>query len=177
MAEKIKPVLMVNKLDRAFLELHMDPEEAYQNFRKAVESVNVVVSPFEADDVEAEYKAGGLGQVQVDPADGSVAFGSGLQQWGFTLKKFAVIYGVKFGIEPKDMMQRLWGDYFYDAGSKKFKKGNSHANIQKGLKRAFVQFILEPIQALCNAIMDEKHKKVEKMLNTLNIVLRKEDKE
>merc|ERR1719352_1046055 len=50
MAEKIKPVLHVNKLDRAFLELQMDPEEAYQNFRKAVESVNVIISPFEADD-------------------------------------------------------------------------------------------------------------------------------
>ena len=51
MAEKIKPVLMVNKLDRAFLELMMDPEEAYQNFRKAVESVNVIISPLVSEEL------------------------------------------------------------------------------------------------------------------------------
>ena len=50
MAEKVVPVLMVNQVDRAFLELQMDGEEAYQNFRKAVESVNVVIAPFEAED-------------------------------------------------------------------------------------------------------------------------------
>lgn len=174
MAEKIKPVLMVNKLDRAFLELKMDAEEAYQNFRKAVESVNVVVSPYEADDPEAEFKEGGLGPVQVDPAVGTVAFGSGLQQWGFTLKKFAVMYAAKFGIKPEDMMRRLWGDYFLDSKSKKWKKGSPHTNIANGLKRAFVQFILDPIQQLCDAIMDEKDKKVQKMLKSLNINLKKE---
>merc|ERR1719262_1159061 len=47
LGERIKPVLHVNKLDRAFLELHLDLEEAYQGFRKAVESVNVIVSPHE----------------------------------------------------------------------------------------------------------------------------------
>lgn len=177
MGEKIKPVLMVNKLDRAFLELKMDAEEAYQNFRKAVESVNVVVSPYEAEDPAKELAEGGLGPVQVDPTVGTVAFGSGLQQWGFTLKKFAVMYASKFGVNPEDMMRRLWGDYFFDAGAKKWKKGNPHQNLQNGLKRAFVQFILDPIQSLCNAIMDEKQKKVEKMLKTLNINLKKESLE
>mmetsp|Transcript_27135 Transcript_27135/g.32986 ORF Transcript_27135/g.32986 Transcript_27135/m.32986 type:complete len:328 (+) Transcript_27135:81-1064(+) len=159
MAEKIKPVLMVNKLDRAFLELHMDPEEAYQNFRKAVESVNVIISPFEADDPAKDYEEGGMGVLQVDPANGTVAFGSGLHQWGFTLKKFAVMYGQKFGIKPEDMMRRLWGDYFLDSKAGKWKKGNPDRNIQSGLKRAFVQFILDPIASLCDAIMNEKNEK------------------
>ncbi|GBG34954.1 Elongation factor 2 [Hondaea fermentalgiana] len=177
MAEKIKPVLMVNKLDRAFLELKMDPEEAYQNFRKAVESVNVVISPYESEDPVKEFEAGGLGPVQVDPADGTVAFGSGLQQWGFTLKKFAVMYADKFGVKPQDMMRRLWGDTFLDSASKKWKKGNAHGNLNAGLKRAFVQFILDPIQQLCNAIMDEKDKKVQKMLKALDIQLKKDQLE
>lgn len=177
MAERIKPVLMVNKLDRAFLELKMDPEEAYQNFRKAVESVNVVIAPYESEDPVAEYKAGGLGPVQVDPAEGTVAFGSGLQQWGFTLKKFAVMYADKFGVKPEDMMRRLWGDNFLDSASKKWKKGNAHGNLNAGLKRAFVQFILEPIQQLCQAIMDEKDKKVQKMLKALDIQLKKDQLE
>jgi len=177
MAEKIKPVLMVNKLDRAFLELKMDPEEAYQNFRKAVESANVVVAAYEADDPIKEYKEGGFGVVQVNPEIGTVAFGSGKECWGFTLKKFAVLYASKFGLTPADMMTRLWGDYFLDPEAKKWKKGNPHANIAAGLKRTFVQFVLEPIQQLCEAIMEEKEKKIEKMLKALNIVLKKEDRE
>uniref|UniRef100_A0A6S8BGG3 Tr-type G domain-containing protein n=1 Tax=Aplanochytrium stocchinoi TaxID=215587 RepID=A0A6S8BGG3_9STRA len=177
MAEKIKPVLMVNKLDRAFLELHMDPEEAYQNFRKAVESVNVIISPFEADDPAKDYEEGGMGVLQVDPANGTVAFGSGLHQWGFTLKKFAVMYGQKFGIKPEDMMRRLWGDYFLDSKAGKWKKGNPDRNIQSGLKRAFVQFILDPIASLCDAIMNEKTKKVQKMLKAIGVTLKKEDQE
>jgi elongation factor 2 len=177
MAEKIKPVLFVNKLDRAFLELKMEPEEAYQNFRKAVESVNVTIAPYEAEDPEKDLKEGGLGPVQVDPAIGNVAFGSGLQQWAFSLKKFAVLYAQKFGLKADDMMRRLWGDYFLDAKTKKWKKGNPHVNLQNGLKRAFVQFILDPIQQLTEAIMEEKDKKVQKMLKSLGIVLKKEDLE
>lgn len=177
MAENIKPVLMVNKLDRAFLELHMDPEEAYQNFRKAVESVNVIISPYEAEDPEADYKQGGIGPIQVDPASGTVAFGSGLHQWGFTLKKFAILYAKKFGIKAVDMMRRLWGDYFLDSKAGKWKIGNPNQNIAKGLKRAFVQFILEPIEQLFEAVMNEKNKKVEKMLKALGVNLKKEDKE
>jgi elongation factor 2 len=45
-AERIKPVLFLNKLDRVFLEQHLPLEEAYQNFRSAVESVNVVISTY-----------------------------------------------------------------------------------------------------------------------------------
>ena len=32
LGERIKPVMTVNKLDRCFLELMLDGEEAYQNF-------------------------------------------------------------------------------------------------------------------------------------------------
>lgn len=177
MAELIKPILMVNKLDRAFLELQMDPEEAYQNFRKAVESVNVIISPFEADDPQADAKAGGLGQVQVDPSEGTVAFGSGLHQWGFTLNKFAIMYAQKFGIKPKDMMRRLWGDFFLDGPNKKWKVGNPDKYLGEGLKRGFVQFCLEPIQQMFDAVMNDKKKKIEKMLKATGVELKGDDKE
>ena len=56
---------------------------------------------------------------QVYPDHGTVAFGSGLHQWGFTLKKFAKIYAAKFGTQEKKMMQKLWGDWYFDAANKK----------------------------------------------------------
>ncbi|CAN0529438.1 unnamed protein product, partial [Scytosiphon promiscuus] len=55
---------------------------------------------------------------QVYPDHGTVAFGSGLHQWGFTLKKFAKIYAAKFGTQEEKMMQKLWGDWYFDAANK-----------------------------------------------------------
>jgi len=177
MAEKVVPVLMVNKLDRAFLELQMDGEEAYQNFRKAVESVNVIIAPFETEDPVADKAAGGIGRLQVNPSAGTVAFGSGLQTWGFTLKKFAQMYASKFGVPVADMMNKLWGDNFLDVANKKWKMGTPDKHIADGLRRAFVQFCLDPIQQLFEALQSGKTKKIEKMLGALGLSMKKEETE
>src|SRR5690606_39738555 len=52
---------------------------------------------------------------QVDPVRGTVAFGSALFGWAFTLTKFARIYSSKFKIDFEKMMQKLWGDNYFDA--------------------------------------------------------------
>lgn len=57
--------------------------------------------------------------LQVYPDKGTVAFGSGLHQWGFTLKKFAKMYAAKFGTQEDKMMQKLWGDWYFDSAGKK----------------------------------------------------------
>lgn len=85
----------------------------YQNFARIIENVNVIISTYEDES---------LGDVQVYPNKGSVAFGSGLQGWGFTLAKFARMYAQKFKVDPERMMDKLWGDNFFDAESKKWKK-------------------------------------------------------
>merc|ERR1719379_2314953 len=45
-AERIKPVMFLNKLDRVFLELNMSPEETFKSFRNSIESVNVIVETY-----------------------------------------------------------------------------------------------------------------------------------
>jgi elongation factor 2 len=94
-----------------FLELQTDPEQAYQTFNRAIESVNVVI---------ATYKDDLLGDVQVYPSDGTVGFGSGLHGWGFTIQRFAKMYAAKFGISRQKMMAKLWGDNFFDQNAKKW---------------------------------------------------------
>jgi translation elongation factor EF-G len=47
MTEKIRPVLMVNKIDRQVLELQNDAESMYQNFIRVVDMVNVIVSSYD----------------------------------------------------------------------------------------------------------------------------------
>lgn len=46
LAERVKPVLFMNKLDRVFTELSLEPEEIYQKFLRIIESVNVIVSTY-----------------------------------------------------------------------------------------------------------------------------------
>uniref|UniRef100_A0A4W3JT31 Eukaryotic translation elongation factor 2 n=1 Tax=Callorhinchus milii TaxID=7868 RepID=A0A4W3JT31_CALMI len=89
-AERIRPVLMMNKMDRALLELQLDPEELYQTFQRIVENVNVIISTY------GEDEHGPMGNIMVDPVCGTVGFGSGLHGWAFTLKQFAEMYVAKF---------------------------------------------------------------------------------
>ena len=99
LGERIKPVVIVNKVDRALLELQVSKEDLYQSFSRTIESVNVVIST---------YFDKALGDVQVQPYNGTVAFGSGLHGWGFTTRQFAVKYAKKFGVDKNKMMERLW---------------------------------------------------------------------
>lgn len=163
--ERVKPVLMVNKVDRALLELQLEPEECYQSFARAIESVNVII---------ATYNDERLGDCQVYPDKGTVAFGSGLHQWGFTLKKFAVMYSKKFGIEESKMMQKLWGDWYFDADNKKWTTKN---NAEGTLKRAFCQFIMDPIVKMFDAIMNDKKQKFEKMMKAVGVELKSDEKD
>jgi elongation factor 2 len=176
MAEKVKPILLLNKLDRAFLELQMTPEEAYQNFRKAIESVNVIVAPFESEEDQDDNK-NDVGKLQMDPSHGNVAFGSGLQQWAFTIQRFAKIYADKFGVNVEEMSNKLWGDYFLDQENKTWISNNADKCLADGLQRAFVQFCLEPIHQLIEAAMQGKIKKLDKMLKTLGVIIKQQDLE
>jgi len=140
----------------------------YQNFQRVIENANVIISTYEADDM-------GEGQ-QVDPTKGTVAFGSALFGWAFTLTRFAKIYAGKFNVDFDKMMTKLWGDNFYDAKGKKW-TGEEISEDGTNLKRCFVQFIMEPIVRLCRNIMDGNKDAVWKMCNTLDVQLKSEDKE
>lgn len=91
-AERIKPVLFMNKMDRALLELQLGAEELFQTFQRIVENINVIIATYGDDD-------GPMGAIMVDPAVGNVGFGSGLHGWAFTLKQFAEMYSEKFGVQ------------------------------------------------------------------------------
>merc|ERR1712123_285839 len=119
-AERIKPVLFMNKMDRALLELQLDPEELYQTFSRIVENVNVIIATYGGADED-----GPMGCLYVSPENGTVGFGSGLHGWAFTLKQFAEMYATKFKINLDKMMKHLWGDYFFDAKNKKWVKSSS----------------------------------------------------
>lgn len=57
----------------------------------------------------------------MDPRKGNVTFGTGKDVWGFDLKFFAKVYSKKFGISVDKMINKLWGDNFFDAKAKKWR--------------------------------------------------------
>merc|ERR1711972_1143381 len=168
LAERVKPCLFVNKVDRCILELQMEPEDMYSRFRKAIEDVNVIV---------ATYNDVLMGDVQVGPEKGTVAFGSGLHGWGFNVERFAKIYAVKMGVDKDKMMKRLWGDSFFNAKKKTWTNVMQPEGVDKPLPRAFCQFIMTPIAQLMRAIMNDEKEKYEKMMSTLSITLKGDDKQ
>lgn len=156
---------MMVQVDRAILELQLDAEELYQNFSKVVENANVIIATYQDDK---------MGDVQVSPPKGTVAFGSGLQSWGFTLNAFALMYSKKFGVDHNTLRPRLWGDSYFDNESKKWKSSNQ-TDSGKPLQRAFAQFVMTPIRQLVFAIINNEREKLYKMLPQLNVDIRQDE--
>lgn len=164
-SERIRPVLFMNKMDRALLELQLEQEDLYQTFQRIIENTNVIIATYAMDD-------GPMGNIQVDPCKGTVGFGSGLHGWAFSLKQFAEIYAAKFKIEPVKLMKRLWGDQYYSAKDKKWNKTGG-----EGYVRGFNQFVLDPIFKMFDAVMNFKKDVYTKLLEKLNIKLSGDDKD
>jgi len=166
--ERVKPTLFMNKVDRAVLELQMEPEDMYGRFRHALENVNVII---------ATYNDALMGDVQVMPEKGTVAFGSGLHGWGFNVERFAKIYASKMGVDKEKMMKRLWGDSYFNQKKKTWTNVAQPEGCDKPLQRAFCQFIMTPIAQLMRSIMNDDKDKYTKMMETLGVVLKGDDKQ
>ena len=167
LTERIRPVVTINKLDRAFIELQLDPEEMYTNFTRVIESVNVIV---------ATYRDEALGDCQVYPEKCNVSFSAGLHGWAFTLRNFARMYAKKFNVEEDKMLTRLWGDSYFDAEAKKWVTSNIGKD-GKPLRRSFCQFCLDPIKKIFDATLNGKQEMLDKLLKGLNIVLTKDERD
>uniref|UniRef100_A0A1I8H7V6 Tr-type G domain-containing protein n=1 Tax=Macrostomum lignano TaxID=282301 RepID=A0A1I8H7V6_9PLAT len=117
-AERIKPVLFMNKMDCSLLTLKKGKEDLYQQFQRVVENIN-----------------------------GTVGFGSGLHAWAFTLKQFAEIYASKFKIEPEKLMKRLWGDNFYNTETRKWVKTQESDKCVRGFIQFMFEVVMDkPIE-------------------------------
>lgn len=179
LGEKIRPVLMINKVDRGLLELQSTPEDMYLQFNKVIENVNVIISSYEKTAEETVAEGGclddNMGMLQIDPTKGNCAFGSGLHGWAFTLTKFARLYSEKFKIDLNKMMEKLWGDNYYDGAASKWKKSNM-ADDGKPMDRCFVKFIMDPIVKITTAIMNNNKERTFKMCASLGIELKEADR-
>ncbi|KAI5188569.1 elongation factor 2 [Nematocida sp. AWRm77] len=143
--EKIRPVLCLNKIDRALLELRDDPVTFAKSLRNTVESFNVTLSKFLVDEDKS-----GANLHSLDPAKLEVSFCSGLQGWGFTLRQFAEFYGETYGIagKPESMekfQKNMWRHNCYYSKTDPFDKTGKFSTSGPAENLAFIVFVLNPI--------------------------------
>ncbi|KAI8086124.1 uncharacterized protein BX664DRAFT_386577 [Halteromyces radiatus] len=191
--DKVRPILVFNKMDRLIVELKLTPQEAYLHLNKILEQVNAIMATFftgdwmedEArkmtsnhDDDDDDDQAGRTydwsmeerddSDIYFDPARGNVIFSSAIDGWAFRIQQFAVMYAKKLGVKDGILQKCLWGDYYFDPKTKrvlqqKHLKGRS-------LKPMFVQFVLDNIWAVYDSVVIQQNReRTEKIVAALNI--------
>jgi len=190
--EGIKPILVLNKIDRLIVETGLDPLAAYHHMAMVVEQVNALVGEMFTQEVavkeERQRKAkqdkveefgvndvfdwsSGLedaddSHLYFSPENENVVFCSAIDGWAFSLSTFAKIFSQKLGFSEKVLRKTLWGDYFINMKAKKIFNGAE----SKGKKPLFVSLILENIWALYKCVVIEKDKeKLERIVSTLGL--------
>jgi elongation factor 2 len=161
LAEQVKIVLVINKLDRYFFEMHLDAETAYNNIRKIIEKVNVMICTYQNDEKE---------DVSLSPVKGNVLFSCALHSWGFGLRRFAEIYASKTGKSVEKMMSLLWGENYIDPSTGKMFTaptiaGSSGATAQ----RTFNALIYQPLYDFCLSMTSSTSTTYEKTMTRFNL--------
>jgi len=184
--EQLKPLLVINKIDRLITELKMSPSEAYSHLSRLLEQVNAVIGSFyqgermeedlqwrermeERVNAAAAQKQGQDGAEMAEfeerddediyfaPEKNNVIFCSAIDGWAFTVRQFAGLYEKKLGIKRSVLEKVLWGDYYLDPKTKRV-LGQKHLK-GRALKPMFVQMVLESIWAAYDATIGGPHGK------------------
>uniref|UniRef100_A0AC11CBC7 Elongation factor like GTPase 1 n=1 Tax=Ovis aries TaxID=9940 RepID=A0AC11CBC7_SHEEP len=189
--ENIRPVLVINKIDRLIVELKFTPQEAYSHLKNILEQINALTGTLftskvleERAEREAESQVNpnseqgeqvydwstGLedtddSHLYFSPDQGNVVFTSAIDGWGFGIEHFAKIYSQKTGIRKEVLLKTLWGDYYINTKAKKIMK----VDQAKGKKPLFVQLILENIWSLYDAVLKKDKEKTDKIVTSLGL--------
>jgi len=186
--ESIRPILVINKIDRLITELKLDPRQAYHHLARILEGVNAVMGGFFAGErMDAEWRREAQGQRTKDnhagdpdldeeddtdiyflPERGNVVFASAYDGWAFRINHFAAIYAQKLGIKESRLMKCLWGDYYLDPKTKRVLTHKALAG--RSLRPLFVQFILENIWAVYDSIiLKPNSERISKIVSILGL--------
>ena len=195
--EKIKYVLVFNKIDKLFNIVEMTPEDAYEHLKNLLEKVNAMMSSLILRDVEInnllnlERKDSNISNNDKDkeekknniieerekhfyfsPNKGNVIFASATDNWAFTIDNFVDIFANKYGTKRDIMQKVLWGDYYLDKKTKKFctKPPNENSNP------IFVDFIMKNIYKVYQVVtVDQDLEKIQKMVKSLKLNISEKD--
>ena len=143
-AERLRPVLVLNKVDRLCLETLDGPVEAFLRLRRVLENVNVVLHEALAlHGCDAAFGAAAAFAAE----KGNVVFASALEGWGFTALQVAKVLLPKFpaGTTPKKVAMILFGDFCLNEDEGKVTKLRDPTYPDGAI---FPKLVLEPLWAL-----------------------------
>ncbi|WVQ77258.1 hypothetical protein IAR50_006941 [Cryptococcus sp. DSM 104548] len=194
--DKLKPLLVINKMDRLITELKLTPTEAYHHISQLIEQVNAVMGSFYASermeddlrwreerekrmarkaeeqgddlDDDEEYEEKEDEDIYFAPDKGNVLFASAIDGWAFRLGKFARLYADKLKVKESNLRRVLWGDWYLDPKTKRVVGRKKLAG--RNLKPMFVQFVLENIWKVYDTVLEEHNPDaVQKIVTALSV--------
>ncbi|BAM39573.1 elongation factor 2 [Theileria orientalis strain Shintoku] len=151
--ENVKTALVLNKIDKLILDLHMTPLEAYKRMSNLVEQANALIYQLYMEEVMKKYDTPDMQKSEkwfYSPSEGNVAFCSAIHRWCVYVPEFVCQVGSKLGISQNklDIVQKsLWGDYYYCTKTKSIKVCKNQE------KPMFVQFVLEQVWKVYDAVL------------------------
>ncbi len=126
--EKVKPILFINKVDRLIKELNVSPEEMQQRFHKIIRNVDTLIKNNVPEEFSDEWR--------LNVEDGSVAFGSALNNWAIS-----VPYMERNNISFKDIYEHI------EAGKEKERELIKKAPLHEVLLNQVIRHMPNPIDA------------------------------
>jgi len=99
LAERVRPVLYINKIDRLIREIKLTPDEIQKKLVRIIQDFNNLIEIYGETGFKEKWK--------VDPTKAQVAFGASLHRWGFTMD-IAQEKGIKFSDIVEAYQQDRW---------------------------------------------------------------------
>lgn len=177
--ESLKPILVINKIDRLIIELKMSTNEAAIWLNRLVEQVNAC----QASLYRSEYfvKEGKLEEAldnltlekfeQFCPTKGNVLFSSATDNWAFRLSSFAEKYSKKLGVPAEKFLSFLFdSELFFDSKNKRVVPRTTAERLGISTEKClFAQFVLDNLWAVYDAtVLEFDEEKVEKISKSVN---------
>ncbi|KAG0038959.1 Cytoplasmic GTPase/eEF2-like protein (ribosomal biogenesis) [Podila clonocystis] len=196
--ESVRPVLVINKIDRLITELQFTPMEAYIHLNKILEQVNAVMGTFFSENVmeedyrkKAEKKKDQEGKessttgledtfsdwhvetqddshIYFHPSQGNVIFASAIDGWAFRVDQFAAIYAQKLGMKEAVLRKCLWGDFYLDP---KTKRVIGYKGLKgRALKPLAIHLVLDNVWKVYDVVVVQPDREMtEKVVKSLNL--------
>ena len=165
--ERMRPCLVLNKIDRLVIELRLSPVEAFALLRRVVENVNALAAQLvnsemrlleEEERIRNDTKNTSWRQEDVScfqeftsdqwnfsPDNGNMIFASALDCWGFGASKFVNMWANKLGLNRSILNKYIFEDYALQVTTKKIVKVDPQ---NREMKPMFVTMILDQIWLL-----------------------------
>ncbi|KAG4303808.1 hypothetical protein PORY_002788 [Pneumocystis oryctolagi] len=185
--EKLKPILIFNKIDRFIIELHLSPDEAYTHLLQLLDQVNNIMNSFFTEEklknlernelLKKQNNLNNNHSLSYDEADedayfspekGNVVISSAIDGWAFRINQFSEIYEKKLGINQSILNKALWGSFYLDPKTKDILQLKDLKG--KNLKPMFVKLVLENIWTIYDSIiLNRNQHKIEKIISNLKL--------